>query len=279
MTREEVNKDSIDRRGALRIMADRTLECGVEPIELCFSLIYDALGREPVACRVLPRINSVIYGVLTPERYGDAADMSETGVSFMLRILKKVSELSAWMKKNGGYRKCRFFVSAPTALIYSDDPYGILCGALGKATRAGRGISLELLPSVLTEDAERVARAFSDIRAAGFGVALDGYGSREMTMPDMVTATPDEVFMDGGMTALLSDSLRSAAAVAMVRYAAGLGARVIAEGAGDDTALRALSSSEAYGFIPSESYSGIEELRAGILSVTEFTDAMREGTT
>ena len=64
----------------------------------------------------------------------------------------------------------------------------------------------------------------------------------------------------------------------MVRYAAGLGARVIAEGAGDDTALRALSSSEAYGFIPSESYSGLEELRAGILSVTEFTDAMREGT-
>lgn len=273
-----MNKDTIDRRGALRTMADRTLECGVEPIELCFSLIYDALDRVPLACRVLPRINSVIYGVLTPERYGDAADMSETGVSFMLRILKKVSDLSAWMKKSGGYRKCRFFVSAPTALIYSDDPYGILCGALGKATRAGRGISLEFPPTILTEDAERVARGFSDIRAAGFGVAVRGYGSREMTMPDMVFATPDEVFMDGGMTALLSDSLRSAAAVAMVRYAAGLGARVIAEGAGDDTALRALSSSEAYGFIPSESYSGIEQFRAGILSATGFTDAMREET-
>ena len=56
--------------------AVRTLRSGITPIVLKFQPVYDCYNGEEIAYIGKPLINSLVYGVLTPELYARAADMA-----------------------------------------------------------------------------------------------------------------------------------------------------------------------------------------------------------
>ena len=69
--------------------AVRTLRSGITPIVLKFQPVYDCYNGEEIAYIGKPLINSLVYGVLTPELYARAADMAQEGCDFTLCILRK----------------------------------------------------------------------------------------------------------------------------------------------------------------------------------------------
>ena len=57
-----------------------TLESSVAPLELRFSQINSCRKKSPIAYRTFTNINSVIEGVIPPEKYAYAADETDRGV-------------------------------------------------------------------------------------------------------------------------------------------------------------------------------------------------------
>lgn len=67
--------------GILDVYATRTPECGVVPIEVGLRPMYDSYYSRVVGCRVRAYINSILYGMLTPDDYAAVLEHEETGRS------------------------------------------------------------------------------------------------------------------------------------------------------------------------------------------------------
>lgn len=241
----------------LEEQVNRMLEEKIEPIELRFQPIYECYNCNHVAYRGAAQVNSLIYGVLDPGDYAEAAEMSEQGVALALASIEKAMRVVNTLKRT--HRRYVQWVSVlcPTAALLEKDIYDRLKKLVdAQRFRYAGMICLEFDADVLRLRSDRTYAALDDIKAAGFRVAIRGCGSPDFSLTDLLTFTPDAVFMDPDFIDLLNDRDRTAAVPAMIRYVKSLGIAVVAEGVRDDDMLREMNKIECLGFIPAPDYSG-----------------------
>lgn len=238
----------------LDVCATRTLDCGVVPIELGIRSMYDCYSSRVAGYRIRAYINSILYGSLSPEDYFAFIEHDAVGVDFAKRNLRAVIKAAPGI--SGEISEPELIsVQCPQAILECDGIYDILRnvsrGAEGKITKK---MCLEFDGKILCGDVSRLERVFSDVRAAGWKIAVGGYGERSFPMAALADIRPDAVYMSAETVAMLSDREKAASARAFVRFATGLGIKVIAEGVTDGGQIRDLGSSECFAYMLSTEY-------------------------
>lgn len=259
------------------VLVRRTLSSGIRPVEWYARPMYATSDGRAVGGDVSVSVNSILYGVLSEDRFSDALDMNETGVSLFLRILLKIR---AFLSEHPDFvhEKCRLFLPAPSALLFADDPYRVLTDACGTPERGRRYAVVPVFrEEVMEEDPAYLAERFSALRAAGFSVGLRGYGSADFPTAKLMTVTPDVLFLHKEMTAHLSDTFRADAVTAALRFAAALHAEVVAEGVRSDSDIRALYAADVTAFLPSGDYRGHLRLTNERLAPDRLACLTKEG--
>lgn len=234
----------------------RTLDSGVTPIALKFQPVYDTENSRPVGYRGRAYINSILYGVLTPEDYLAEADGEEIGAEFALRNIRYT--LSCLDSCGTDSTSLRFVsLQCPTSLLQKDSLRGRLAhlAELAGAGTAGK-ICLEFGETALFAEDEAVKKALADIRVAGYQTLFRNYGGPRFPMASLVDLRPDWVLLQKETIALLEDREKASSVSAFVRFARSLGIEVVADGARDDGAIRELHSLECNAYLPAPDYHG-----------------------
>ncbi len=238
----------------------RTLEAGTEPITLRFLPMYDCYDCCVTGFTGRAFINSVLYGTLSPEDYFPVLAGEAIGAELAVRCLKNTAAVLGNTKADllrVGYVGVR----CPSGTLTDSRLYDRLSGLAAHTEQSIlKKLYLEFDREVLSLDAARLCSVFSDIRAAGFSVAVRGYGEADFPMTALIDRAPDAVFLAPSVSALLADREKAAAVPALVRFAGSLNVRVIAEGVCDDGQIRELNSAECTAFLPSASYRGAYRL-------------------
>ena len=246
------------------------------PIAWTLSPVFTAADGNVTGGVIRTEICSLVSGHLSPAQYEPVTDRTKTGISLLRRMVGKALDLFR-DEPILGMEHIRLYLHAPESLLLADDPYAELSGLSG---REGRGqmhpVVLTFESSVLSRPVKAVAEGFSAIRAAGYPVAVRGFGAPDFPTGALMEATPDAVFLHPSLTARLSGGLRTEAAVAMLHFAAGLGIQTIAEGVADDAAIRTLYAADSIGYLPAGEYSGAYPGRAVMLAPAAFVGAVKE---
>ena len=232
----------------------RTVDSGIEPLEINFEPVFDLSYGEPVAYRAWLTVNSIISGVIPHESYMRSGADEKTLADVSLRAVKKAVRAISELKAAGVDVKL-VFVKCSVALFERADLYGDLKSLFGGEELINR-ICLEFFGEAYEYDTETLEKAFCDIRAAGLKVAVSGYGGENFPIEKLIKICPDYVFTSKELSRLCSDREKRSAVAPLINLVKGLGGKIIAEGVGTDDELREFRSRDCFGFIPSESYRG-----------------------
>ena len=256
---------------------EQMLDEKMEPIELFYQPIYECYNCNHVAYRATTQVNSLIYGVLTPDEYAEASDMAKQGIGLMLASVEKAMRVVNQFRRS--HRRYVEWVSVlcPTAALLTPDIYARLKELIDdQKFRQPNKICLEFGEDVLRLRSEQVYTALRDIKATGFKVAVRNCGTGDFSLADLLTFTPDVVFMNDEFIGLINDRDHAAAVPAMIRYVKALGIAVIAEGIKDDDMLREMNKIECFGFIPSLDYGGKFPCAKAFVKRSEITSHKEE---
>ena len=240
----------------LDVCATRTLECGVEPIEIGLRPFYDCYYSNTVGYRGRVYINSILYGVLSQEECASALEHDAVGAELAVRNMRAVARTLPRFSDDAA-RLELISMPCPAVLTENEALYDTL-RAVGRGIppKLTRKLCMEFRADVLRGDSGRLRQAFTDIRAAGWKIAVDGYGTRYFPMTALAETPPDAVYLCPEAVRLLDDRERAASVGAYVSFAQSLGVRVIADGAATDGQVRELSSRECFAYMPSPDYCG-----------------------
>lgn len=244
-----------------------TVDSGVKPIEVLLLPIYDCYNGDKIAYKSLIRVNSVLTGTLNPSDYLNCIADEKTLEAFAYRSIKKTLSAQNALK-NAGVRFKNLFVGCNASFLYSDGLYTSLKALIAENGVNGKdnGVCVEFSGSVTEIETVKLKDAFSDIRSAGFKVAVDGYGGEGFSIEKLLSVCPDYVFLDEKAAGLAVDREKRAALAPLVNFARSLGAEIIAQGVVSDDELREFRSRDCFGFIPDGRYRGV--LDVGGLSAT-----------
>lgn len=114
-------------------------------------------------------------------------------------------------------------------------------------------IEIELKESILTEDIQSSIRVLEELRAFGFQIAMDDFGTGQSSLGRLRDLPIDVLKLDRSfVSAVPEDSQSANILVAMVRLAEAIGARVVVEGVESDsqlTVVREAGDCEVQGFL------------------------------
>lgn len=247
-----------------------TLDSGVKPIETFLEPIFDCYDATAIAYRCVVKVNSLVSGVLTPDDYIDGAVDDVVAIEFALRSIVKA--LAVKNSLEGANVSCkRLFVRVPSSVIYADGIYERLRVLLAENGVDGKSskICLEFASSVMDAEETKLAEVFSDIRATGLKIAVDGYLSSDFAFGKLLSSCPDFLFTDRRAVALATDREKRAAFALLINFAKGLGGEIIACGISGDEQLREFKARECIGFMPDGRYSGAFDIDGAVAPISE----------
>lgn len=239
----------------LNIYVQQTLSNRIRPIELLLCPIYDCYQGEALAYRAVVRVNSIIAGVIDQDVYLNGNVDESLMAEFTLLSIKKAMQAGKALK-SAERRFSRIFVRCPLPFVFGEDIYASLSALNEGDGRSDTGICLEFDREIMEMGTERLIAAFSDIRSAGFAVAVSGYGGQGFAIEKLLSACPDYVFLDGSVTELVLNREKRSALPPLINLVRGLGGEVIACEVSSDDELREFRSRDCFGFLPSDSYKG-----------------------
>lgn len=246
----DAKTDILNRRVAEAVTS------GTKPIELLFEPIYDCGGDDDIiAYRVGARVNSLLVGTLNPADYLQADVSEKLLTDLALRLIAKTVKAAKTLCGRQPLPKL-LALRVPTTLLYSEGGLADLLAAAGAGAPEEIPLCLVFTDEAMDADAETLARAITEIHAAGFRFAVDGYGGEDFPMEKLLSVCPDLLFTSPRVAALSSDRGRAAALAPLLNFAKSLGAEIIADAVGDDGALREFRARDAFGFLPSAGYAG-----------------------
>lgn len=236
-----------------------TLSAGVKPIEMRFSQINSCYRKLPVAYRSFTYINSVIEGVVSPERYAYAADGTDRGLRISrwnmdqaMRTVKKLEDAG---------RKTEFVTARCTPkLALQDDPYAFV-----KETMEAYGftspakICLEFPKTILFEDPVKVRTMLLSLKLLKVRSALAGCGEKDVPLTPLIDLPFDYVILAPWLTALVGDRTKDIVISSLQNFIRSLPCDIIADGLLSDQQISKLNMAGCYGYIPSPSYRGSVE--------------------
>ena len=233
-----------------------TLETRVMPLEMRFSQINSTYKKAPFAYRSFTYVNSVIDGVISPERYSFAADQTEQGI----RLSRwNIAEAAAAVKKlTDAGRKIEFVTARVSPKIVDQiDFYAYIkefadaCGVTDYSK-----LCLEFPRTVLFEDPEKVRAAVLAMKLLKMKSMLTGCGANDSAITPLLDIPFDYVMLAPSLAYRLDDRGKKDVMEAFLSFLRLLGCNVIAENVINDKQIDMLLSCDCCGYIPSPEYSG-----------------------
>ena len=236
-----------------------TLESRVMPLEMRFSQINDCYRKVPFAYRSYTYVNSVIDGIISPERYSFASDQTEQGIRLSRWNVAGAAEAVKKLTEAG--RKISFVTARVSPKIVDQiDFYAYIkefadnCGVEDYTK-----LCLEFPRTVLFEDHQKVREAILALKLLKIRSMLSGCGSTDSAVTPLFDIPFDYVILAPSLAYRIDDRGKKAAMEAFLSFLRLLGCDVIADNVENDDQISALIRADCVGYIPSPEYHGMAE--------------------
>lgn len=236
-----------------------TINSCIQPLEMRFSQINSCYRKKPIAYRSFTYINSVIQGVVPPEKYSYAADGTDRGKRLAIWNIEAAMHTVEAMILAGRHIE---FVSARISpkLVNEPDFYGFIQGIIEKNQfQFPDLICLEFPRTALYEDEEQLRMAILSMKLLKVKTMLAGCGQKDSPVTQLINLPFDYVLLAPWMSALVGDRSKGAALEAFIGFLRDLPCGVICEGARDDDQVSLMSRADCFGYIPARDYVGLAQ--------------------
>ncbi|MBO4693343.1 MAG: EAL domain-containing protein [Clostridia bacterium] len=233
-----------------------TLDSGVAPIEIRFSQINSCYRKLPVAYRSYTYINSVVEGIISPEKYSYAADETETGIRLARYNIREA--MKAIEKFIIAGRKIEFVsVRVPAKWVLETDFYSVIKEIINDyGFNFPDKLCLEFPRTVLFEDKEKARMAILSMKLLKVKTMMTGCGAEDCPITPLINLPFDYLCLDSFVTTLSDSRDKGTTIAALLAFLRGLPADIIADGVYNDDQITALSRTDCFGYIPSSGYKG-----------------------
>jgi EAL domain-containing protein (putative c-di-GMP-specific phosphodiesterase class I)/putative methionine-R-sulfoxide reductase with GAF domain len=183
-----------------------------------FQPVFDLTTGDCFAVEALARFSG--RPCRTPDLWFAEAHSMGVGVELEVASVKKA--LAAMSRLPAGIAMC---VNAGPEALGCDEVRQLL--AVCEAKR----VVMELTEQVKVEDYPRLSHALKQLSMMGVRLAIDDTGAGFSSLAHILKLTPDLIKLDRELTCGIEhDPVRGALAAALVSFASGIGAEIIAEG-------------------------------------------------
>lgn len=246
-----------------------TLESNVEPLEMRYCQINSCRLRLPAAYRTYTYINSVIEGVIPPEKYAYAVDETERG----LAITKwNIAAAAKAVRVFGKAKRHIEFVSVRVSpqIVREVDFYSFLKEILvANKVRHPEKICLEFPRMIFYENIESVRSAILAMKLLKVKSMLSGFGEADCPFTPLLRIPFDYVLISEELTQLIGDRNRTETASTLLSFIRSLKCDFIGEGILDDNQVSVLERADGFGFITSPDYIGEAETGKSRMTLDE----------
>ena len=256
---EPVQADPAETEEADPTLAAHVAEsvtAGVAPLEMRYCQINSCYRRLPIAYRSFTYINSVIEGVLSPEKYSFASDSSDRGIRLAKWNIKEAVRALRSFEAAGRHVE---FVTArcPAKLCLVDDLYEWMKNVLEEIDfHEPQKLCLEFSQSILFEDLEKVRASVLAMKLLKVKTLMTGCGEADCPVTSLLQIPVDYVLLAPHITALTDNRNKGGAVSAFLAFLRSLPVQVIGDGVMNDSQIRALSRADTFGYVPSSGYVG-----------------------
>jgi diguanylate cyclase (GGDEF)-like protein len=200
-----------------------------DELVLVMQPVIDLVSGAPTGAEALVRWRRPGRGVLLPGEFVRAVENSDLLGTFTEYVIDKALAAAARWAKRGPAVPVAVNLSARSLL----DPR--LPDAVARLLRRhrvpGRRLVLEITETVMTSELPGIEEALTSLRALGVRLAVDDFGTGYASLTLLTRMPLDEVKVDGGFVARITESPEAAAIVrTTVELGRELGLRVVAEG-------------------------------------------------
>jgi len=233
-----------------------SVTAGVAPLEMRYCQINSCYRRLPIAYRSFTYINSVIEGVLSPEKYSFASDSSDRGIRLAKWNIKEAVRALRSFEAAGRHVE---FVTArcPAKLCLVDDLYEWMKNVLEEIDfHEPQKLCLEFSQSILFEDLEKVRASVLAMKLLKVKTLMTGCGEADCPVTSLLQIPVDYVLLAPHITALTDNRNKGGAVSAFLAFLRSLPVQVIGDGVMNDSQIRALSRADTFGYVPSSGYVG-----------------------
>lgn len=233
-----------------------SLRSGIKPLEMRFSQINSAYRRLPIAYRSFTYMNSVIEGVVPPEKYAFAADGTDRGLRLAKWNIQEAMRVVDKMIESG--RNVQFITArCPAKLAMLPDLYDKMKELLETERFAHpEKLCLEFPQSLLFEEEEQVRAGILAMKLLKIKTMMSGCGEDDCPLANLIHIPVDMVLLAPRLTALADNRDKGNAVSALLSFLRTIPVDVIGDGAETDDGIRALSRADCMGYIPSPAYGG-----------------------
>lgn len=235
---------------------EMTIQSCVLPLEMRFSQINNCYRKVPVAYRSFTYINSVVEGVIPPEKYSYAADETERGARLSKWNINEAIKTVREFEEKGRHVD---FITARVSpqIVHEVDFYGYLKGILDESGfDQPEKLCLEFPRTALYEDREQLRMALLSMKLLKVKSLLAGCGERDCPLTPLFELPFDFVLLAPWLPAYTEDRNKQQAMEALLTFLRSIKCEVIADGVKNDKQITVLARTDCYGYIPSPAYEG-----------------------
>ena len=237
-----------------------TLSAGIAPLEMRFAQINSCYRRLPIAYRSFTYINSVIEGVIPPEKYAYAADETDRGERIARWNVAKAIEAAQTFE---AFDRHVEFVTArvPASLVRVPDMYAWMKSLLERHgfTEHPERLCLEFPRTLLYEDYETARPALLALKLLKVRTLVAGIGERDCPDTALVELPVDMVLLAPRVSAFSDNRDKGQVFTAFMNFLRSLPVDIIGDGLYNDDQITAHSRADCMGYIPSSGYEGAAE--------------------
>lgn len=236
---------------------DMAVHSGVAPIEVRYSGIYDCYNKTPIAYKSFTYINSVIDGVIPPEKYCFAADSTDTGIKLAERNIINAMKMIDRLENAG--RNVRFVTArCPAALAERDDMYEFVHSLIKRQDfHNPEKLCLEFPQSLLYGDKEKVRVGMLNMKLLKVMTMMTGCGEDDCPVTPLMNIPVDSVLLSPAITSLTDSRTGSSNAAAFITLIKDFDIKIYADGVCGDEQITSLLRLDCSGYIPSPGYKGV----------------------
>ena len=235
---------------------EMTIQSCVLPLEMRFSQINGTYRRYPRAYRSYTFINSVIEGVIPPEKYSFAADQTERGARLTKWNIKEAAAAIDAFERAGRHIE---FVTARVSpqIVKEVDFFKFIKDILDECDLIDNSkLCLEFPKTALYENREELRTAVLSLKLLKVRSALSNFGDRDSAVTPLFEIPFDFVILAPWLIENVNDKNKELPFENLLGFIHGLGTGVIVDGVKSDDQLTILSRYDTFGYIPSPAYEG-----------------------
>lgn len=252
---EQTDEEETEEQSAARFVK-MSLDSGVAPLEIRYSQINSCYRKLPVAYRSYTYINSMLEGVISPEKYSFAADETETGERLARYNIKAAMNAVERFIAEG--RKIEFVsVRVSPRMALDNNFYETVKSIFNKSDfKFPEKICLEFPRTVLYEDEEKVRAAILSMKLLKVKTMMSGCGEKDSPITPLINLPFDYLILSPFLTTLSDSRDKGTGIAALISFLRDLPSGIIADGVYNDDQILALSRADCFGYIPSSGYKG-----------------------